>query len=345
MPYIEPRIAVSVIRGLRLPIQEHNLDFSSLLLESGIDESALHGQQGKIPLRCYLKFMELAAGMAQDPLLGVRLARSCGPETLGAVGFLLLSSRTLVDGIKNLCTYLNLLQDTTSFQFTHDKDHLSFIYELYGVPDMDCRQDVEFSIALTARLIRMFGGAELKEISYVSFRHAASAPINDYERLLQCAVQFNQESNCIHLPGSMATLQGHALEPELGTILKSFLDTELQRRNRVQSLTDQVYHILIGNRIKPPITASRMASYLGLSPSTFYRRLKSEGDSFSNILEKVQFELACNYLAESTLSITQIAHIIGFSELASFTRAFSRWTAGITPSRYRRSVTVTERQD
>ncbi|MEE4163894.1 MAG: AraC family transcriptional regulator ligand-binding domain-containing protein, partial [Woeseiaceae bacterium] len=161
-PATEPRIWSSVVRGLQLPMIEQNLDFGALLDACGIDEEDLQAVHGKIPLKSYLRLMEHAASAAEDPLLGIRLARSCGPETLGAVGFLFLSSRTLAEAIADFCAYLNLLQDTTDFQFTHDRRHIAFHYQMYGVPDMDCRQDVEFSIALTSRMIRIFGGADVE---------------------------------------------------------------------------------------------------------------------------------------------------------------------------------------
>ena len=190
----EPRIWSSVVRGLQLPITEHNLDFDALLESSGIAPEDLQTVHGKIPLKSYLRFMEHAAVAASDPLLGIRLARSCGPETLGAVGFLFLSSRTLAEAFADFCAYLNLLQDTTDFQFSHDRRHIAFHYQMYGIPDIDCRQDVEFSLALTSRMIRMFGGADI-QIEAVSFRHSPSLPVADYERLLKAEARFNQESN------------------------------------------------------------------------------------------------------------------------------------------------------
>lgn len=336
-PTTEPRIWSSVVRGLQLPITEQNLDFSELLADSGIAEDDLKKVQGKIPLKSYLRFMEHAAAAADDPLLGIRLARSCGPETLGAVGFLFLSSRTLAEALADFCSYLNLLQDTTDFQFTHDRRHLAFHYQMYGIPDIDCRQDVEFSLALTSRMIRIFGGADI-EIEAVSFRHSPSVPVSEYERLLTAKARFNQESNSVIVPGAMGRVSGHAFDSSLSGILKDFLDAELMRRGRIHSFTDQVRHVLVGNRIQAPVTADKMARYLGISPATLYRKLKAEGTTFGEILEEVHFEIAKGYLADSALSVTQIAHIIGFTESASFTRAFARWSDGLTPSQYRKSA-------
>lgn len=320
-----------------MPLTEHNIDFQELLGICGIAEKDLTTAQGKVPLKSYLRMMEQAAIIADDPLLGIRLARSCGPETLGAVGFLFLSSRTLSEALSDFCTYLNLLQDTTDFRSRQDRSQLTFTYQMFGVPDVDCRQDVEFSLALTTRLIRMFGGPDL-EISSVNFRHSPSVPISEYERVLKVDTRFNQEENSVAVPASMARVRGRALEASLSGVLKDFLDAELRQRGRINSFLDQVRHMLLGNRIAAPVTAAKTAKHLGISTATLYRRLKSEGTTFGKLLEEINFEIARNYLSGSELSVTQIAHVVGFAEAASFTRAFSRWSSGVTPSQFRRKA-------
>ncbi len=333
----EPRIGSSVIRGVQLPLVDHNVDYVGLLEDCGIREDDLQKVHGKIPLKKYLRFMEQAAAVADDPLLGIRLARACGPETLGALGFLFLSSRTLAEALSDFCAYLNLLQDTTHVQFVQTRSTIEFHYQVYAVPDSDCRQDVEFSLALTSRMCRIFGGPDV-EIAAIGFRHSPSVPVVEYERLLKADTRLNQESNHVIAPAAMARVRGHAFDSSLSGILKDFLDAELVRRDAIHSFADQVRHVLLGNRITPPVTARKMARYLGISQATLYRKLKAEGTTFGSVFEEVGFEIAKNYLAESALTVTQIAHVLGFAESASFTRAFSRWAGGVTPSQFRKSA-------
>ncbi len=331
----EPLIWASVLRGLQLPLAEHNLDFAALLQEVGVEPEDLGRLQGKVPLKSYLRLMERAAEQAGDPLIGARMGRSCGSETLGAVGFLFLSSRTLGEALSDFCAYLNLLQDTTDFRFTQDREHIAFHYQIYGVPDLDCRQDVEFSLALTSRLIRMYAGGNV-ELASISFRHSPSAPLVEYERLLRSEVRFEQESNTVRLAARTSRISSHNVDSTLASILKDFLDRELEQLGRIRSLQDQVRQALFGNQVAAPVTARRMARYLGISQASLYRKLKAEGRTFGELLDETHYELARHYLDESVLPITQIAHIVGFAESASFTRAFTRWSGGQTPSAYRR---------
>ena len=70
-------------------------------------------------------------------------------------------------------------------------------------------------------------------------------------------------------------------------------------------------------------------SILGLS-----RKLRDENVAFSEVLEETRAALARRYLAERDLPVSEIAWLLGYGEVSSFTHAFKRWT-GMTPRQFR----------
>lgn len=76
-----------------------------------------------------------------------------------------------------------------------------------------------------------------------------------------------------------------------------------------------------------------------MSARTFARRLASEGMTFSEVLENLKSHLAQRYLADESLSISQIAWLLGYQEVSAFTHAFKRWT-GQTPRQARSRAAV-----
>lgn len=77
------------------------------------------------------------------------------------------------------------------------------------------------------------------------------------------------------------------------------------------------------------------AQLAGVSVRTLQRTLNEEGLSYRSLLDRVCAKRAKQLLAQSKLTITQIALALGYSEHANFTRAFTRCT-GRSPLQYRR---------
>ena len=118
-------------------------------------------------------------------------------------------------------------------------------------------------------------------------------------------------------------------------ILKDYLDADLEQKLKMTTFADQLRRVILDGQVSAPVTARKVAHYLGLSTSTLNRRLRAEGIAFKQLVDEIHFEMAKRFLKETSLNVTQVAQTIGFANTASFTRAFSRWSGGISPKRFR----------
>ena len=80
--------------------------------------------------------------------------------------------------------------------------------------------------------------------------------------------------------------------------------------------------------------ASEIARQLGVSQRTLARQLSQEGLTFSELLDNLRSDLANRHLADRDLAISQIAWLLGYQDVASFSHAFKRWT-GKAPGKAR----------
>ena len=71
-----------------------------------------------------------------------------------------------------------------------------------------------------------------------------------------------------------------------------------------------------------------------MSTSAIQRNLAWEGLSYTELVEEVRKALAEMYFKQRNLSLSEIAYLLGYSELSAFSRAFRRWT-GHSPREYR----------
>jgi len=82
------------------------------------------------------------------------------------------------------------------------------------------------------------------------------------------------------------------------------------------------------------VSVETIAAKLGTSRQTLYRNLKAEGVTFEQVLDALRHRMALDYIASKKVSVNETAYLVGFSDPASFSRAFKRWT-GKNPSEMR----------
>ena len=73
---------------------------------------------------------------------------------------------------------------------------------------------------------------------------------------------------------------------------------------------------------------------LRLSRRTLQRRLRAEKTSFQKVLNEARALLAVNYLGDKRLKSLEVAMLLGYSSISSFTTAFKSWY-DMPPAEYR----------
>ena len=79
---------------------------------------------------------------------------------------------------------------------------------------------------------------------------------------------------------------------------------------------------------------------LKLSRRTLQRRLRAEKTSFQKVLNEVRAVLAVAYLRDRRLKALEVAMLLGYSSISSFTTAFKSWY-DMPPAEYRQKFLAT----
>jgi AraC-like DNA-binding protein len=77
-----------------------------------------------------------------------------------------------------------------------------------------------------------------------------------------------------------------------------------------------------------------VAAALRLAPRTLQRRLAAESTSLHAEIEEIRKTMALSVLRDRSISIEDVAFLLGYAEPSTFFRSFKRWT-GTTPRRFR----------
>ena len=92
-----------------------------------------------------------------------------------------------------------------------------------------------------------------------------------------------------------------------------------------------------GHMAAAPLTLDQIAAELRVSATSVQRSLAEQGLTYKDAVETMRQNLARMYLEQRQLPLTEVALLLGYSELSAFTRAFTRWT-GVSPRIYRQSL-------
>ncbi|MCZ8523946.1 MULTISPECIES: helix-turn-helix domain-containing protein [Paenibacillus] len=127
-----------------------------------------------------------------------------------------------------------------------------------------------------------------------------------------------------------------AVSQEADTLSGSYVKVELahQIRSRLQGLASQ--HFKQGIPLERHYGIDDIAAELGISTSHCSRVFRQVyGTAPRMYLSELVLQEAKMLLSNSLLSIEQISSVLGYKDIAHFSRQFKRWT-GSSPSEYRR---------
>ncbi|MDD1780090.1 AraC family transcriptional regulator [Enterovibrio sp. ZSDZ35] len=126
-------------------------------------------------------------------------------------------------------------------------------------------------------------------------------------------------------------------------VLSNMPASETKDAGTVQSKVSDVVNFVMQN-YQSPIRLKTVADMLGMTESYFSRFFhQASGHRFTDFVNRVRVQRACVLLRDSEDTIANISQIVGFHNLANFSRQFRR-IKGVSPLVYRKKHPSLARQ-
>jgi len=287
----------------------------------------------RIPVTTVHRLLEVAAELTNDPDLGLKAARSTSLGDGGALDYLLSTSPTVNDAIEVASRYMRLINDTLTVRL-----------ELTGTTALmrldnsvmlpRAAADFQAGSIFWNHARRWLGGA-LAEV-VVSFIHAAPLERSEYDRTFGPAeVRFSAPYSGFLLRREHLAIPLERADPKLHDVIAKHARQLIAELPGAESITERARAIAAKELAHGNPNARYVATELGMSLRTMGRKLAEESTTFKDLLDDLRRRLALQYVAGGDLALSDVALLLGFSETATFHRAFRRWT-GQTPLEYRR---------
>ena len=298
--------------------------FRPYLAKLDIPESVFFRQDVEVPADKYAELLETVARNT-NPYIGLDLGESLAIRDLGVIGHAMSASATVGDALAVLSRYLYVLSHSNTFRVDIGEEKVVCTYTVTILqPDL-VRQDAEFTLSLITTLIRKLSGRRFRPRS-IEFSHSQLASTKRHQSLFDCEMVFDRRKNRMHFSRKVLDYPVLTADQSHLEALIYYLDSRLCLRSEEDDLQAKVRHLIsisLGDGL-PDL--NQVASHLGMSGRTLQRKLGEEGVVFSDMVEAVCRSIALEYVLHTSYSFTDIALMLGYNDLSSFSRAFKRWT-------------------
>jgi AraC-like DNA-binding protein len=331
------RIRAGAALGILEGVSARAASPERVLAAAGLTAPELADPDRMLELERVLRLTEAAARETGDDTFGLHqgLGWDLGGG-LGVLSYAVLNAPTVGTALRNFERYGRTHIQGGRIGLAHEGDEALLVYEL-GVADHElARQHVEGAAAVALRILRRLIGPDFRP-RRVLFAHRRPREVSELARVFDAPLRFEQRFDAALAFPAAALERGVAgADRRLLPIVERHLD-ELLASDAQDAWLQQVRTQIAGSLCDGAPDIARVAKQLGMSVRTFQRRLDEHGAVWKTLVAAIRRDLAQRYLADGTASLTEIAFLLGYSELSAFDRAFRRWT-GSTPLAMRRSL-------
>jgi AraC-like DNA-binding protein len=298
--------------------------------------TAADTQTGTVVHRAQIAAVLEAAAKALDQAhLGLTLGQAAIPARLGKAGLALVSGRSIAECLDAHARQMPAMQTHLRLGLHKEGGEAVWAHRFDGEPAGTSRILCEGAASFHLQFIRSLLGPDWSP-SRVVFPHALRGRRGDYEEYFGAPVVFG-EGNESRLVFDTDVLRRRILVPHAvaggegpQTPERELMAFKLREERLLQTL-----RALVSARLADgPVTLTASARILGVAQRTLQRRLDEAGITFEAIVDDIRRDLALQRMRDGTVSVTEVAMSLGYSDSAHFIRAFRRWT-GMTPSAWR----------
>lgn len=320
-----PSIAVAFARGRGVKVDEILERYG---LPSDLQpQTVLHLQASALN-----SLVDEVSALTQEVHLGLELARLAPRGAYGVAEFALRASPQLAELCENFVRFNGIISPDQVFRYQVQNDECHVYYGPRGSRRLGRHQETYGTALMVGALRTLLGDLSMSKISFTFTAPADPTPFTAF--FGHAPMTFSAPEAGLSFPRTMLARPLTTADPALYRFLEEHALAALASRPRSDDLTDRLRQAIREAVKQGEPNMERLSTRLHMSARTLQRRLADAGTTFQQVLDEVRFDLARQYLKDDRLDVSEIAYLLGYSELRAFDRAFRRW-ASVTPGDWR----------
>ena len=316
-------------------LRQRNLAIAPPLQRIGLSEHDFDNRQVRISAMAQGQLLEYAAEALGDNLLALHLAEQANPREAGLLFYVASAAENIGDAVALYARYCRIVNEAVRLKLIQSPEGVIVEIKFVGLPRHFAWQNTEFVIATLIKGLREMARRDIRP-TQVTFTLARNVDLREFERFFGCRVGFSAPADQFGFSNETLAIPLVTEDRYLLDTLQPICDAAAKERNTPggtlrSSVENEVQKLLPHGRAN----RRRVAKALGLSERTLSQRLAEENTSYEEVVDRLRQSLALQYIKESSLSLAQIAWMLGYGGPTSFNYAFARWT-GLSASEARK---------
>jgi AraC-like DNA-binding protein len=320
--------------GARLTIavlKKHNVAPAPILERAGLSEQDFDSRQRRISAASESKCLEYAAEAMGDSAFGLHLAEEANPREAGLPFYIASAANNLGEALELFARYGRIVNEAMRIKLVRAPEGVVAEITFGDHSRHSAKQVTEFAIAIILKGVREVAGRNIRPM-HVSFARGRNSDLREFERFFGCPVEFGASRDQLAFSHETLALPLVTEDRHLLETLRPICDAAAKERGTATgtlraAVENEAQKLLPHGKAK----RHRVAKSLGLSERTLTRKLADEGTTYEQVSDQLRQSLALQYIKEQSVSLSQIAWLLGYEGSASFNHAFRRWT-GRSPS-------------
>lgn len=314
-------------------LERLGVDVARLLREAGLVPSRFQPPRAKLTVAEFFAFWRALEHVGGRRDLGLRVGAEALPHQFDVASLAALHAPNLGEALAKFARYKRVV---CGEQVTVDIDdgEARVGFHWLHVEDALPMMLVDATFSSLVALARRGTGAPLVPLRLELARRRLDEQV--LQRHFGCAVRFDAPLDRLVLEEAALARPFITHNADLLETMLPGLEAALTERLSSVSLVDDVRSILGRRMCGERPSVDKVAQEMRMSPRTLQRRLQELGTSYQGVLDQVRRDTSRRLLENTHLDAGEVAFLLGFEELNSFTRAFHGWE-GVAPGSWRKS--------
>ena len=331
----ESALRIGGVAPIPALLRELGCDPHEVRDQAGVDPTLFDYPENRISFARLGELLTLCVARTGCQHFGLLVGQRGSASSLGLVGFLALHSPNVESALRTLVRYLHH-HDRGAIPTLAIVDGAATLgYAIYQPRVAASEQIADGALAVGCNIMRRLCGREW-QASEVLLAHRMPRDIAPYRRFFRSPLRFDAEQNGLVFSTEWLKKPLSGADPELHRLLQKQIDSLEARYG--SDFPIQVRRVLHGAVLTGRARAPDVAALFSMHSRTLNRRLQAAGSSLRQLTDACRYEIARQMLADSGMTVSEIAAALNYADASAFSRAFARWS-GKPPGRWR-----TERQ-